>query len=69
VRDRQAVKLGQFVVEHGDLRLVLLDLLQSLSPVLRLGDDLDLTGCLERTYHSIAIERVVVGDDHTHPLV
>jgi len=69
MRDLETVQVGQLVVEDGDLRLVLFDLLQCLSPVLRLGEDFDLTGRQECAYDPFAIERVVVGDDHAHLLV
>ena len=65
MRDRDAVEIGQLVVEQRDVRPVLLDLGERRTAVLGFGDDLDLTAGEERPHDTLAVERMVVGDHHS----
>ena len=63
VRDRDAVELGELVVEERDVGPVLLDLRQRRAAVVGLGDDLDLAAREQRPHDAFAVQRMVVGDD------
>ena len=69
MRDRNAVELGQLVVEQRDVGTMLLDRGERRTSVLGFGHDLDLPAREQRPNHSLAVEGVVVGDDDGDPLL
>ena len=57
------------MIEQGHLRPVFLDQRQCRQAILSLSDDLNQPAAGQRPYQAIAEQRMVIGDDHRHPLV
>ena len=61
--DRNAVELGELVVEQCDVGEMLGDRGERRAPVVRLGHDLDVAAREQGPNNAVAVQRVVVGDD------
>ena len=61
-----AVEARHADVEHRDLGAQAPDLLERLAPVARLADQLEVGAVLDRAHDPLAVDRMVVGDQHGH---
>ena len=55
---------GHADVEHRDVRLEPLDLVEGVAAVAGLGDQLEVRALLDRSHDPLAVEGMVVGDEH-----